>query len=115
MPENNTRWVDITEGRESINPKTEKSYSHTLNRNEKKKNEKEPDYRGMLHLIFGEETLATIKENNGKLSCNLSGWQRDGANGKFLSLQLQHAIDSVPVEGESTEGESTESESEMAF
>ena len=110
MPENNTRWVDITEGRESINPKTEKSYSHTLNRNEKQKNEKEPDYRGMLHLTFGKEILATIKENNGKLSGTLSGWQRDGANGKFLSLQLQHAIDSVPVEGESTE-----SESEMAF
>ena len=93
MAENSTRWVDITEPRDSINPKTEKSYSHTLNRNESKKNEREPDYRGMLHLVFSPEVLEIIQSNGNKLSCNLSGWQRDGKNGKFLSLQLQHAIE----------------------
>jgi len=100
MAENSTKWVDITEGRDSINPRTGKSYSHTLNRNETKKNEKEPDYRGMLHLVFSKELMTIISDNEGKLSCNLSGWQRDGTNGKFLSLQLQHAIDSAPAEGE---------------
>jgi hypothetical protein len=95
----NARWVDVSEGRDSINPKTGRTYSHTLNRNEKKQSDKEPDYRGMLHLHFSEEVLNIIKHNNGKLSCNLSGWQRDGINGKFLSLQLQHAIE-VPEEEE---------------
>ena len=89
----NTRWVDVTEGRESNNPKTGKPYSHTLNRNENKKTEREPDYRGMLHLVFSPELLEIITSNDNKLSCNLSGWQRDGKNGKFLSLLLQHAID----------------------
>ena len=101
-----TRWVDVTEGRDAINPKTEKSYSHTLNRNEKKQTDKEPDYRGMLHLVFSPELLSIINDNEGKLSCNLSGWQRDGKNGKFLSLQLQHAIDSEEApEGEADTGD----------
>jgi len=98
-----TRWVDVTEGRDVTNPDTGKTYSHTLNRNEHKKGEKEPDYRGTLHLVFGEELLEIIKANEGKLKCNLSGWKRDGSNGPFVSLQLQHPIDPPVSEEAATE------------
>ena len=94
------KWVDVSEGRDSINPKTGRTYSHTLNRNENKKSDKEPDYRGMIHINLSEEVSNIIKHNGGKLSCNLSGWQRDGVNGKFLSLQLQHAIEAPEAEEE---------------
>ena len=42
MPEG-TRWVDVTEGRDETNPKTQKPYSHTLNKQEKKQAEQESD------------------------------------------------------------------------
>ena len=100
-----TRWVDVTEGRDSTNPRTNKPYSHTLNKNEDKKSDKEPDFRGMLHLAFSDELLGIINENKGKLSTNLSAWRRDGTNGPFLSMQLQHPIDSVPAEGASDGGD----------
>jgi hypothetical protein len=98
MPEG-TRWVDVTEGRDETNPKTDKPYSHTLNKNEKKQGDKEPDYRGMLHLRLTAELMEIITNNDGKLSCNLSAWRRDGKNGPFLSMQLQHAIDAAPEHG----------------
>jgi len=98
-----TRWLDISEPlkktdetgnrQDNINPVTSKPYSSTLNRNENKRTEKEPDYRGPLHLAFSDEVLEIIKTNGGKLKCSLSGWERDGVNGKFMSLQVQHAVD----------------------
>jgi len=99
MSENQTRWLEITEpykidGQENINPKTNKPYSSTLNRNEDRKNDKEPDFRGAAHLRFDEEILSIIAENEGKLFCKIGGWEKDGANGKFLSLQLQHPVES---------------------
>jgi len=100
-----TRWVDVTEGKDAINPKTNKKYSHVLNRNTEKKNDKEPDYRGVLHLAFSSELLGVINANEGKLKCNLSGWKRDGEYGPFLSLQLQHPIDAPVAEGAEGEGE----------
>jgi len=94
-----TRWVDVTEGKDATNPKTGKKYSHVLNRNTDKKSDKEPDYRGVLHLAFSEELLGIISSNEGKLKCNLSGWKRDGEYGPFVSLQLQHPIDAPVEEG----------------
>ena len=94
-----TRWVDVTEGKDAINPKTSKKYSHVLNKNTEKKNDKEPDYRGKLHLNFSEELLKIIADNDGRLSTNLSGWKRDGEFGPFVSLQLQHPIDPPVEEG----------------
>jgi len=98
-----TRWLDVSEPlkivdengnkQDNINPVTKKQYSSTLNRNENKNKDSEPDYRGPVHLYFSEEMLAIISRNNGKLKCNLSGWDRDGTNGKFMSLQLQHPVD----------------------
>ena len=94
-----TRWVDVTEGKDAINPKTNKKYSHVLNKNSDKKSDKEPDYRGVLHLAFSSELLEVINANEGKLKCNLSGWKRDGEYGPFVSLQLQHPIDAPVAEG----------------
>tara|TARA_R100001443_G_scaffold101520_1_gene109374 strand:- start:110 stop:448 length:339 start_codon:yes stop_codon:yes gene_type:complete len=111
MSGSDTKWLTLTEpakkedGQENINPKTSKVYSHTLNKNENKKNEKEPDYRGACHLVFSEEVQSIIKDNGGKLFCKIGGWGRDGANGKFISLQLQH-----PVESEQPVAESEQSE-----
>ena len=94
-----TNWLTITEpmkidGQDNLNPVTNKPYSSTLNRNEVKKHEKSPDYSGPLHLQFSDEILEIIKNNGGKLKCSLSGWERDGVNGKFMSLQVQHAVKS---------------------
>jgi len=110
MPEG-TRWLDVTEPLkkadetgnkiDNINPVTGKPYSSTLNRNENKKHEKEPDYRGPVHICLSDELMEIAKANGGKLKCSLSGWERDGINGKFMSLQLQHAVDAPePVAAE---------------
>lgn len=47
----------------------------TLNKNDKGDNPKRPDYRGKLNVDGIEFTL--------------SGWVREGANGKFISGSVQ--------------------------
>jgi hypothetical protein len=47
----------------------------TLFRNERKETEKHPDYTGSIKLPDGSE-------------CWLSGWIKQGAKGKFFSLQI---------------------------
>jgi hypothetical protein len=47
----------------------------SLFRNERKETEKHPDYTGSIKLPDGSE-------------CWLSGWIKQGAKGKFFSLQI---------------------------
>ena len=49
----------------------DKTNTFTLNKNDKGDNPKRPDYRGKLNVDGIEFTL--------------SGWVREGANGKFIS------------------------------
>lgn len=64
----------------------------SLFRNAKEGNEKRPDYRGQIKL-------------NGTFY-DVSGWIKDGAKGKWMSLsvQLPHSSNSIRVERHADDG-----------
>ncbi len=81
--EKNTRWVEVASG--------------TLERNERKERDGQPDYKGKLLLSTTDEFLKEISKGGDDIKVYISGWQKegskDGKDYKFVSLSVSYPFD----------------------